>query len=695
MSGDSKANGNITAVASSTPALATVLTADANGVLAGEFELPATMFKSGEKLLRLTDSETDSVASSESVAEKIFRVQGLLETRTGKISSTRPMESKRENVKEKAVTQDTINRVTTSTNWVNPLTQSFLVDQNENPNGVFASSIDIFFSAIDDTLPVTLALRPIVNGFPSSSQILPFSEVTLNAADATANSTAPSVATSTTYTRFTFESPVYLYPDEYAVVLTSPSTSYAVHVANLGETVKNTTNTKVSQQPFVASFYQPQNSSVWQANAEKQMMFRVNRCEFDTGTHATYFATEAEPLSGNTSGPKYDVFKLSTSDLTFSNTALTFAYKGILTANVASVTNDTSRGNNLDAAFTEFSPNRNYTLSAQKAIVACKGTTGPNAYAANNYFLKSTFTSNDSKVSPAIDLSRMNLITVENLVNRGSIATSDIVIANGGTSYGSAPTLTVSGGGGTGASFTATVGSNAITGVNLVSGGSGYYETPTIAISGAGSSLASSTTVDGSTTATVSSTSTLTADMLVTGTGIPADTTIVSITNATTFVMSNAATASGTVTLYFHGRLTVENELSKSGGNAKARYISRRVTLEDSFDAQDIKVWLNAYKPKDTDIKVYYRVHNSEDPTSFEDRPYIIMTQETDANRISASETDINEYVFRSSANNVAYTSGSIRYDKFKTFAIKIVLGSASTSVIPKVKDMKAVALDF
>ena len=183
--------------------------------------------------------------------------------------------------------------------------------------------------------------------------------------------------------------------------------------------------------------------------------------------------------------------------------------------------------------------------------------------------------------------------------------------------------------------------------------------------------------------------------MLVTGAGIPADTTIVSITNATTFVMSNAATASATVTLSFHGRLTVENELAKSGGNAKARYISRRVTLEDSFDAQDIKVWLNAYKPKDTDIKVYYRVHNSEDPTSFEERPYVIMTQETDANRISASETDINEYVFRSSANNVAYTSGSIRYDKFKTFVIKIVLGSASTSVIPKVKDMKAVALDF
>ena len=361
------------------------------------------------------------------------------------------------------------------------------------------------------------------------------------------------------------------------------------------------------------------------------MMFRVNRCEFDTGTHATYFANKAEPQSGNTSGPVYDVFKLSTSDLTFSNTALTFAYKGILTANVASVTNDTSRGNNLDAAFTDFSPNRNYTLTAQKGMVASRSTTGQNDYAANNFFLKATFTSNDSKVSPAVDLSRLNLIVVENMVNRGSLANSDFVVTAGGSGYGSsAPTVTISGGGGTGAAATAVLTGGAVSSITVTSGGSGYYETPTVSFSGTG--------------------------------------------GATT---------------------TIQNELEKSGGNAKARYISRRVTLEDDFDAQDIKIFLNAYKPKDTDIKVYYRVHNSEDPENFEDRPYVLMTQETDINRISASETDVNEYVFRSSANNVAYTSGSIRYDKFKTFAIKIVLGSASTSIIPKVKDLKAVALDF
>ena len=126
--------------------------------------------------------------------------------------------------------------------------------------------MDVFFSAVDATLPVTLQLRPVVNEFPSSSQIIPFSEVTLNASDVTANAATPNVAVSTTATRFTFESPVYLYPDEYAIVLTSPSSSYNVHVSNLGEAVKNTTDTKVSQQPGVSSFYQPQNSSIWKAN---------------------------------------------------------------------------------------------------------------------------------------------------------------------------------------------------------------------------------------------------------------------------------------------------------------------------------------------------------------------------------------------------------------------------------------------
>ena len=299
---------------------------------------------------------------------------------------------------------------------------------------------------------------------------------------------------------------------------------------------------------------------------------------------------------------------------------------------------DRNRTAQIDSTFTSFSANRNITLAAQKKTVSPLSTTGLTTYSANNVYLRAVMTSNDSKISPAIDVSRINLITVENQVNRGSFANSDVVLSANTGLFSGVPTATISGGGGTSATLTvATTSANAthnyVTGATINAAGSGYYESGTIAFS--------STPISGTTTA------------------------------------------------------TVQSELNATGGNAKTRYITRRVTLEDGFDAQDLKVMVNAYKPKDTDIKVYYRVHNADDPDDFEVKPYVLMTQETDSNRISANESDIHEYTFKSPDNVITYTSNSVTYDKFKTFAIKIVLGSASSATIPKIKDLKAIALDF
>ena len=313
--------------------------------------------------------------------------------------------------------------------------------------------------------------------------------------------------------------------------------------------------------------------------------------------------------------------------MNFSNTSIAYSYKGIDESKT--VTSDSTRTSQIDSDYTSFSANKNITLSAQKKTVAPNSTTGPVTYAANNYYLRAIMTSNDSKISPAIDLGRLNLITTENKVNRGSFANSDVVISANGSGY-SAGTFAISGTGGTGGVVTITEDSGAIATAYISTAGSGYYEDATITLTG------------------------------------------------------------GTA-----GSVTISNELSASGGNALSKYISRRVTLEDTFDAQDLKVFINAYKPKDTDIKVYYKVHNAEDPEDFEDKSYVMFSQETDANLISANESDIKSYVFRTSANNITYTSSNVTYDKFKTFAIKIVLGSASTAIIPKVKDMKAIALDF
>jgi len=62
--------------------------------------------------------------------------------------------------------------------------------------------------------------------------------------------------------------------------------------------------------------------------------------------------------------------------------------------------------------------------------------------------------------------------------------------AFGGTSYSSAPTISFTGGGGTGAAATCTIASNIVNLITLTSGGSGYTTPPTVAFSSGGGTTA-------------------------------------------------------------------------------------------------------------------------------------------------------------------------------------------------------------
>lgn len=58
----------------------------------------------------------------------------------------------------------------------------------------------------------------------------------------------------------------------------------------------------------------------------------------------------------------------------------------------------------------------------------------------------------------------------------------------------------------------------------------------------------------------------------------------------------------------------------KPNGNATAKYISKPITLAQGQDAEDIKVYLTAFKPQNTDIEVYVRLQNSYDPESLDSK---------------------------------------------------------------------------
>jgi hypothetical protein len=155
---------------------------------------------------------------------------------------------------------------------------------------------------------------------------------------------------------------------------------------------------------------------------------------------------------------------------------------------------------------------------------------------------------------------------------------------------------------------------------------------------------------------------------------------------------------------------------SIAGGNSSARYISIPITLADGQDAEDLKVYVTAYKPLGANVHVFAKIKAANDPETLDDKHYTLLSQITPANVISSSSRSDDfrsfEYGFPSGANAVGnntlqsaylftgnnsvvryHDDGGATYDTIKTFTIKVVLSGNNSAIVPRVTDLRAVAL--
>lgn len=135
------------------------------------------------------------------------------------------------------------------------------------------------------------------------------------------------------------------------------------------------------------------------------------------------------------------------------------------------------------------------------------------------------------------------------------------------------------------------------------------------------------------------------------------------------------------------------NGENTNSGTALSKYISRTVILDDGEDSEDLRVYLSAFFPSSSNVQVWAKVLNISDPATFASRPWSLMTQ-----NIIPTSSQFNDYFFTLTAAQApsvpfSYVSNSVTYTGFRTFAIKIVLTSASTAQVPIIKDMRTVAL--
>ncbi len=587
------------------------LTTTIEGATAGIFAAPTDTFRVGEKMFRLIDDPNGSLESSTTNGETSFFSQGLIQTKQETTVSVFVPTVTRSTVTESRVNQtSSVRSAVVRQGWVDPLAQTFLVNPDTYPQGIMLSSVRVCFRTKDAQAPVTLQIRTVVNGYPSTV-VYPYADVSLTP-DKVKTSVLPSLTDASKYTEFTFDVPIYLLPGEHSIVLLSNSVGYEAYVGEIGQ-VNLANSVKISEQPYTGTLFLSQNGSTWTADQTSDLMFSLFKKAYSTTTPGyAYFEVD---MSQQTANALFDVMQVMSTDVVLANTTLDYQF---IAENTTGATHP----------YISFTPNLDYKMVDGYGRRSLNTATGNTTFS-----LRTVLSTTNRDISPMLDKTRLNLLAIENRINNLQLKNTDFVITAPGSSYTTA-TVAITGGGGTGATASATVAGGQVTGITLTNAGSGYTSSPTVTITGDGSGA----------------------------------------------------------TVVYNG------EDKRSGGNADVRYITRKVQLASGFDSGDLRVYLLGYMPPQGNIYVYAKYLASGDPQKFEDKNWSLLTQIGGGNFVSADDGDYREMTFAPGVNgvetnNISYTSGSVTFTTFATFAIKVVMTSTDPTDVPKIRDLRIIAL--
>ncbi len=269
------------------------LVTDKSSALVGSFFIPDPdngdnpNFKTGTNVFTLTNDPDNDQDAATTVGEESYQTAGTIETVQDQILSIRNAKIEQKKLFEDELVNRTVDTEVVATRnlgaaqtsesivgWYDPLAQSFLIDESEDPEGVFITKCDVFFRTKDDeNTPVRMQIRTMSNGFPTA-KYFDLSEVLIYPENVN-TSTDGSVATT-----FEFAAPVYLEGGtEYAICLISNSTKYSVYISRVGEN-DILTDSYISNQPTLGSLFKSQNASTWEASQWEDLKFTMYRADF-------------------------------------------------------------------------------------------------------------------------------------------------------------------------------------------------------------------------------------------------------------------------------------------------------------------------------------------------------------------------------------------------------------------------------
>ena len=615
------------------------LISDGSGRIIGSFIIPQNdvlKFAAGVREFRLSDDINNNKTNETSFAEVQYHAQGMLEVLEETIISTKVPKLVTNEVSEDRTIVET--EVTETVEWVDPIAQTFLVDQED---GMFIKSVQVFFQTKDSNIPVRLSIRTTKNGIPTQ-RIVPGADKILYPSSINTSANASSGTT------FSFDHPVYLNQDgEYAIVMTSQSDAYNVFIAVTGEKSLEDETEEIIKQPYGGVFFSSANASTWTPEQMKDLKFTMKRAEFDISQTRTLTLRNdvlpAKRLSGN---PIFtnDTAGAGDSGTTFGNNPKILLvrhpnhgmYEGdptdkVTISGVANAINGVPASDINGTHDIANVTHDSYTITVNTAATA-DGRGGGNS-------VRATENRHMDVMYPAI---------------------SNIELPNTSIRY-----------------FARAVSGKSINGTETPRTKGARFEilpnrTFTFKNPRTIYSAPNAGEIDNAHKFAGDKTFQIEAEFSSTKSHLSP---VIDMDRTSVHAIQNRIGNSGSA---------ASGELLARGGSEIARYITKKIELAEEADVAN--VYLNAHRPTGGDVLLYYRALDTGSSGSIFDEPFILATTtpETSADgKVPINDTGFEEVEYSIDVNGANATFGVIQF--------KIVLVSASSSRIPRVKDLRAI----
>lgn len=709
------------------------IVADSNGVVRAIFRIPEETFYVGDRLLEVSSEPLyNDSGNAVTYAKKMYRGFNFSAQKSALTTTTRSPNFE-------ALSSTTFTTVTSRNEWdrvvtqpppfaflaapapppppaggggSDPIAQTFYIDNSmSSDSAIQVTSVDVYFSSKSSAgNGVSVQICETINGYPSST-LLPFAAAHLDPENVNVDQTG--AATPTT---FTFSAPVTLSTEkEYALIIQPDANDpdYRVWISKTGET-DVVTNIAVTQDTNSGVLFTSTNKRAWTPYQDENLKFTLNRAIYSSSTGAvTLTNKDNEFLKVGNLASRFSQGEFAFIEKTSGDTGFIGTGSGVIIqqGNTVIGASTSSIFNGIEDGDYVVAKNGN-----QYQVFQVRQNVGD-----NELVVKQSPTFSNTAVelfkTTVGEVSALHVSSVDNdtlLILENSSADADEVFEVNNVIIGEI----------SGASCTV----SEIYNIPVSYMNPNVYKAETsltrISMTYDAKPLPFGATkhITGTERFVKSRSNEIAFDSGVKSFSINVTLRNTSPTTADTSPFLDHQISNMMIGEYIINDVSTESDAGSNNseitnfGNANSKYLTQAVELASGMDASDLRVYVTGYRPPSSDIRVYVKVLNLGDSRVFDTVNWTELTLR-DSDRVFSASTnrfDFKEFSYEFPVSASAAAGGNIvkiisgtdiddeityiapngnTFNTYKYFAIKVVLSSSSHTKIPRVRDVRAIAL--